>query len=236
MWHWPITWRVEALLGKFPPFSLSLSFFAVISAMPIVSIVFAISLLAYFRLGSRVHITKTTLDYLGDKFEVEPGGGAAREAYLADHKVETYLIIPPKVSAPVKKRKKENKTLSKRVAYTTAWRSDVSIKFNANCERTASSREQVAQNCPKKHGSFFECCCMRTEMAKDICPHGIEWYETHKRNTNLLVHANAQHFAIVCVAMLQPAPHSWQRSRTHRATHTDTAIRAFIHYVFEKTF
>lgn len=46
----------------------------------------------------RVHITKATLDYLGDKFEVEPGGGASREPYLADHKIETYLIIPPKVS------------------------------------------------------------------------------------------------------------------------------------------
>lgn len=46
----------------------------------------------------RVHITKATLDYLGDKFDVEPGGGASREAHLADHKVETFLIIPPKVS------------------------------------------------------------------------------------------------------------------------------------------
>lgn len=45
----------------------------------------------------RVHITKTTLDYLDDKFEVEPGNGSAREQYLADHKVETYLIVPPKV-------------------------------------------------------------------------------------------------------------------------------------------
>lgn len=45
-----------------------------------------------------MHITKATLEYLGDKFEVEPGGGASREAYLADHKVESYLIIPPKVS------------------------------------------------------------------------------------------------------------------------------------------
>jgi adenylate cyclase 2 len=48
-----------------------------------------------------VHITKATLDHLGDKFEVEPGGGATREAYLADHKIETYLIIPPKVSLAV---------------------------------------------------------------------------------------------------------------------------------------
>ncbi|XP_055628937.1 adenylate cyclase type 2 isoform X2 [Toxorhynchites rutilus septentrionalis] len=49
--------------------------------------------------AGRVHITKATLDYLGDKFEVEPGGGAGRESYLADHKVETYLIIPPKKPA-----------------------------------------------------------------------------------------------------------------------------------------
>lgn len=46
---------------------------------------------------SRVHITKTTLEYLGDKFDVEAGSGATREPYLADHKIETYLIVPPKV-------------------------------------------------------------------------------------------------------------------------------------------
>lgn len=53
---------------------------------------------ASFHFRRRVHITKSTLDYLGDKFEVEPGGGASRESYLADHKVETFLIVPPKVS------------------------------------------------------------------------------------------------------------------------------------------
>lgn len=62
-------------------------------------ILFLFSLSRYIRLlCRRVHITKATLDYLGDRFEVEPGNGASRESYLADHKVETFLIVPPKVS------------------------------------------------------------------------------------------------------------------------------------------
>lgn len=46
---------------------------------------------------SRVHITRATLDHLGDRFEVEPGNGGSRDAFLGDHKIETFLIIPPKV-------------------------------------------------------------------------------------------------------------------------------------------
>ncbi|CAH0547419.1 unnamed protein product [Brassicogethes aeneus] len=47
-------------------------------------------------IAGRVHITKATLDQLGDRFKVEPGDGISREGYLADHKIETFLIIPPK--------------------------------------------------------------------------------------------------------------------------------------------
>lgn len=47
-------------------------------------------------IAGRVHITKATLLQLEDRFEVEPGDGVSREGYLADHKVETYLIVPPK--------------------------------------------------------------------------------------------------------------------------------------------
>ncbi|XP_017783531.1 PREDICTED: adenylate cyclase type 2 isoform X3 [Nicrophorus vespilloides] len=47
-------------------------------------------------IAGRVHITKSTLLQLGDRFEVEPGDGVSREGYLSDHKIETYLIVPPK--------------------------------------------------------------------------------------------------------------------------------------------
>ncbi|KAF2905422.1 hypothetical protein ILUMI_00748 [Ignelater luminosus] len=49
-------------------------------------------------IAGRVHITNATLLQLGDRFEVEPGDGKSRDGYLADHKIETYLIIPPKKS------------------------------------------------------------------------------------------------------------------------------------------
>ncbi|XP_029175293.1 adenylate cyclase type 2 isoform X1 [Nylanderia fulva] len=47
-------------------------------------------------LPGRVHITKATLLQLGDRFEVESGNGGSRESYLAQHKIETFLIVPPK--------------------------------------------------------------------------------------------------------------------------------------------
>lgn len=43
---------------------------------------------------SKVHITKSTLEFLSNQFEVEPGAGHMRDAYLADHNIETFLIKP----------------------------------------------------------------------------------------------------------------------------------------------
>lgn len=42
----------------------------------------------------KVHITKSTLEFLSNQFEVEPGAGHMRDAYLADHNIETFLIKP----------------------------------------------------------------------------------------------------------------------------------------------
>ncbi|XP_069111853.1 uncharacterized protein [Argopecten irradians] len=40
----------------------------------------------------RVHLTKETLRYLDDEYEVEPGNGGDRDPYLREHGVQTYLI------------------------------------------------------------------------------------------------------------------------------------------------
>jgi len=35
------------------------------------------------------------MEQLNGRFSVEPGNGGSREGYLADHKVETFLIVHP---------------------------------------------------------------------------------------------------------------------------------------------
>jgi hypothetical protein len=45
-------------------------------------------------LARRIHITKDTLRYLDGDYAVEPGRGGERNAYLRDHNIETFLIVP----------------------------------------------------------------------------------------------------------------------------------------------
>lgn len=41
----------------------------------------------------RIHITKATLQYLNGDYEVEPGFGGERNAYLKEHNIETFLVL-----------------------------------------------------------------------------------------------------------------------------------------------
>ena len=42
----------------------------------------------------RVHISRATLDCLNGQFNVEPGNGGDRSSYLANNKIDTFLVIP----------------------------------------------------------------------------------------------------------------------------------------------
>lgn len=42
---------------------------------------------------SRIHITRATLQYLNGDYEVEPGRGGERNAYLKEQCIETFLIL-----------------------------------------------------------------------------------------------------------------------------------------------
>ncbi|CAH0716359.1 unnamed protein product, partial [Brenthis ino] len=53
--------------------------------------------------AGRVHITKETLQCLGEDYKVEPGYGGLRNTYLKDHNIETYLIVPDDTSRVDKK-------------------------------------------------------------------------------------------------------------------------------------
>merc|ERR1712136_294083 len=46
--------------------------------------------------AGRIHITKDTLNYLNDEYEVEPGFGHLRDEYLRERNIETYLIVKQK--------------------------------------------------------------------------------------------------------------------------------------------
>ncbi len=43
----------------------------------------------------KVHISKVTMQHLGDTYEVEPGNGMSRDKYLKEQNVETFLITAP---------------------------------------------------------------------------------------------------------------------------------------------
>ncbi|XP_077572832.1 adenylate cyclase type 1 isoform X5 [Stigmatopora nigra] len=45
-------------------------------------------------LPGKVHITRTTLECLNGDYEVEPGFGHKRHAYLQKHHIETFFIVP----------------------------------------------------------------------------------------------------------------------------------------------
>uniref|UniRef100_A0A4W5R0K8 Adenylate cyclase type 6 n=1 Tax=Hucho hucho TaxID=62062 RepID=A0A4W5R0K8_9TELE len=58
--------------------------------------------------AGRIHITKATLQYLNGDYEVEPGFGGDRNAYLKENNIETFLVL-----GCSQKRKEEKAAMAK---------------------------------------------------------------------------------------------------------------------------
>ncbi|CAL9702985.1 unnamed protein product [Knipowitschia caucasica] len=58
--------------------------------------------------AGRIHITKATLQYLNGDYEVEPGHGGERNAYLKENDIETFLVL-----GCSQKRKEEKAMMAK---------------------------------------------------------------------------------------------------------------------------
>uniref|UniRef100_A0AAQ4QPG8 Adenylate cyclase type 6 n=1 Tax=Gasterosteus aculeatus aculeatus TaxID=481459 RepID=A0AAQ4QPG8_GASAC len=65
--------------------------------------------------AGRIHITKATLQYLNGDYEVEPGFGGERNAYLKDNSIETFLVL-----GCSEKRKEEKATMARMQRTTRA--------------------------------------------------------------------------------------------------------------------
>ncbi|XP_030625653.1 adenylate cyclase type 6 [Chanos chanos] len=64
--------------------------------------------------AGRIHITKATLQYLNGDYEVEPGFGGERNAYLKDNNIETFLVLG------CSQKRKEEKAMMAKMQQTRA--------------------------------------------------------------------------------------------------------------------
>ncbi|XP_063110716.1 adenylate cyclase type 6 isoform X2 [Cavia porcellus] len=59
--------------------------------------------------AGRIHITRATLQYLNGDYEVEPGRGGERNAYLKEQRIETFLILGASQKRGIDDSSKDNR-------------------------------------------------------------------------------------------------------------------------------
>ncbi|XP_028663914.1 adenylate cyclase type 5 [Erpetoichthys calabaricus] len=108
--------------------------------------------------AGRIHITKATLNYLNGDYDVEPGFGGERNAYLKENNIETYLIV-----GCSQKRKEEKAAIAKinrqrtnSITHNTAhWCSDRPFYNHLSSHQVSKEMKRMGFEDPKdKHFIF----------------------------------------------------------------------------------
>ncbi|CAL1280436.1 unnamed protein product [Larinioides sclopetarius] len=136
----------------------------------------------------KVHITKATLQQLDGQFEAEPGNGHQRDQYLADHQVETFLIVPtkkPESLAPLLgevdlRRSFRTRVSAKMSKYMECWGAD---KPFANISESTlaknirlTSLALIETNLLPGTDSGFS--CRQCEKREDLDPILLKFYDS----------------------------------------------------------
>ncbi|XP_074605717.1 adenylate cyclase type 2-like [Brevipalpus obovatus] len=116
----------------------------------------------------RVHITGATLQLLEGRYKTEPGNGHLRDVYLAQHQIETFLIVPDKQA-------------------TASPDGDFSTDISDEKSRNVSRRNTMNSSFVKRKGKYMECwgpnkpfsTASETTLAKNIRLTSVALIETN---------------------------------------------------------
>ncbi|XP_008556239.1 adenylate cyclase type 2 [Microplitis demolitor] len=176
-------------------------------------------------LPGRVHVTKATLDQLENRFEVEPSNGESRDSYLADHKIETFLIIPPKkvtgenelengkVSG-VKSGTSRSRPGSKMTKYVECWGAD---KPFANIAESTLAKNIGLTSIAMIESNFLtndsNCCTMRQWGNNEGMSSATYWFRDKSQETQYrdqkddqypwyVIASNVFYLTIFCIQLI----------------------------------
>ncbi|GFU98642.1 tigger transposable element-derived protein 1 [Trichonephila clavipes] len=163
-------------------------------------------------LHSKVHITKATLQQLDGQFEAEPGNGHQRDQYLADHQVETFLIVPtkkPESLVPLLgevdlRRSFRTRISTKMSKYMECWGADkpfanISESTLAKNIRLTSLALIETNLLP---GADSGCSCRQCEKREDLNPILLKFYDAGLEGAFKNQPDNQFAHSIACVCIL----------------------------------
>ncbi|XP_015924695.1 adenylate cyclase type 2 [Parasteatoda tepidariorum] len=157
----------------------------------------------------KVHITKATLQQLDGQFDAEPGNGHQRDQYLADHQVETYLIVPtkkPESLVPILgevdlRRSFRTRISTKMSKYMECWGAD---KPFANISETTlaknirlTSLALIETNLLPGTDSGFS--CRQCEKREDLNPILLKFYDSNLETSFRNQRDSKFLYSMVCV-------------------------------------